>query len=122
MVDAVVREWLRQIMSDEVAIEEVGDKIRTMLACFCADDGLVACRDPDLLQRALDALTALFHRVDLRTNTKKTECMTFLPGKIRTCLTEEGYRARTDAEFREERKGHTVKCNLCDMEMAAGSL
>ena len=109
-------------MSDEVAIEGVGNKIRTMLACSYAADGLVACRDPDLLQRALDALTALFDRVGLRTNTKKTEYMTFLPGKIRTCLTAEGYRARMDAEFREERKGRTVKCDLCDMEMAAGSL
>ena len=27
MVDAVVREWLRQIMSDEAAIERVGNKI-----------------------------------------------------------------------------------------------
>ena len=58
MVDAVVTEWLRQIMSDEVAIEGVGKEIRTMLACFYADDGLVACHDPNLLQRALDALTA----------------------------------------------------------------
>ena len=105
MVDAVVREWLRQIMSDEVAIEGVGDKIRTMLTCFYADDGLVACCDPDLLQRALDVFMALFDRVGLRTNTKKTECMTFLPGKIRTCLTKEGYRACTDAEFWEKTRG-----------------
>ena len=60
--------------------------------------------------------------MDLHTNTKKTECMTFLPGKTRTCLTGEGYRARMDAEFREERKGRKVKCDLCDMEMAARSL
>jgi hypothetical protein len=122
MVDAVVREWLRQIMSDEVAIEGIGDEIRTMLACFYADDGLVACRDPDLLQRALDALTALFDRVGLRTNTKKTECMTFLPGKIRTCLTEEGYRSRMDAEFREVRAGREANCDLCGKTMAAGSM
>ena len=90
MVDAAVREWLRQIMSNEVAIEGVGNEIRTMFACFYADDGLVACRDPDLLQRALDRLTSLFYRPGLCTNTKKTECMTFLSGKIRTCLTVEG--------------------------------
>ena len=105
MVDAVAREWLRQVMSKEAAVEEISNKIRMILACCYADDGLVACRDLNLLQQALDALTALFDRVGLCTNTKKMECMAFLPGKIRTCLTEEGYRARMDAEFREEHAG-----------------
>ena len=37
-----------------------------------------------------NTITGLFSRVGLQTNIKKTETMTFLPGKIRTCLTEEG--------------------------------
>ena len=49
MVDAVVREWLWQIIPDDIAIKGVGDKIRMMLVYFYVGDSLVACRDPNLL-------------------------------------------------------------------------
>ena len=117
----MVRESLKNIMSEKVAIVGVGDNIRTVLACFYVNNGLVACRNPNFLQRALDALMVLFDRVGLGTNTKKMECMTLLPGKIRTCLTEEEYRARTDTEFRKEREGQTANYNLCGLTMTMGS-
>ena len=50
-------------MSEEAAVEGIGNEIRTMLACFYANNGLVVCQNPDLLQRALYALTFLFGRV-----------------------------------------------------------
>ena len=55
------------------------------------DDTLVASRDPTALQRAMDILVALFERVGLRTNTKKTKVYTFVPGKIRTRLSTAAY-------------------------------
>ena len=76
---------------------------------FYADDGLVACCDPDLLQRAFDAFIKLFERCGLKTNVKKTEAVTFVPGRIRVCDTEEGYRVRMDAEYRK--KQGAVGCN-----------
>jgi hypothetical protein len=50
-----------------------------MLTCFSTDDGLVACQDPNLLQRTLDLLTTLLYSVGLHTNIKQTECMIFFP-------------------------------------------
>ena len=93
-----------------------------MLACFYADNGLIVLRDPDFLQRAFDALTDLFDRVGLKTNTTKTETMAFLPGAIRTRLSEDGYRAQMDNHFRNSCKGCRVNCNLCNQELAVGLL
>ena len=79
--------------------------IRTIVAVFYADDGLIAARDPKILQSAFDLLTDLFDRVGLETNTTKTEVMVFLPGRIRTCLSEDAYKSRTDALHRATRGG-----------------
>ena len=96
--------------------------IREIVACIYADDGLIAARDPTTLQDAIDDLVALFERVGLKTNTGKTEAMTFVPGRIRTPLTEEAYQARMSDFHREERKGCRVVCHVCEEEMAVGSL
>ena len=42
MVDAIVREWMRQM--EEMGID-TGD-IRKIVACFYADDSLITARDP----------------------------------------------------------------------------
>ena len=84
MVDAVIREWLRQVRGAEVAADGIGSQIRALLAAFYADDGLVQSRDPAFLQYAFDILVGLFGRVGLRTNTTKTEAMACVPGRICT--------------------------------------
>ena len=123
MVDAVIGEWLRQVVSAESARDGITSAdIRRLLACFCADDGLVLSRDPAVLQRAFDALTGLFDRVGLRTNTKKTEVMIMFPGEIRTCLSADAYRARMDAEFREGWKGGEADCDICGATLKEVSL
>ena len=102
MVDAVIREWLRQVVSAESARDRITNAdIRRLLACFYADDGLVLSGDPEMLQRAFDILTGLFDRVGLRTNTKKTKVMIMLPGKVRTFLSMDAYRAQMDAKLCE---------------------
>ena len=58
------------------------DNVRRLFACFYADDGLLAARDPEHLQLAFDLLTGLFDRVGLKTTAAKTKAMTFLPGRI----------------------------------------
>ena len=91
MVDATVREWITQLKERGVDT----DDIRKLVACFCADNGLVAARDVDTLQKAFDVLTSLFDRVGLRTNTTKTEVMTCVAGRICTPLDQDAYEART---------------------------
>ena len=97
-------------------------EIRTLIAIFYADDGLIASRNPKTLQTAVNLLTGLFDRVGLQTNTTKTEVMVFVPGKIRTFLSESAYRARMDEDFRGEGKGRKVECSECGKELAVGSL
>ena len=109
MVDAIVREWVFQM---EQAGFNAAD-IRVIAAVFYADDGLIAARDPTLLQDAFNLLTALFDRVGLETNDTKTEAMVFLPGRIRTCLSEDAYLSRLDTLHRESRKAGKVECHIC---------
>ena len=91
MVNTIIREWMKQMLSAEAANNGIGEEVRLLLACFYADNSLIALRDPDFLQRAFDTLTDLFDWVGLKTNTTKTETMTFLPGTIRICLLENSY-------------------------------
>ena len=98
MVDAVIREWERLLLLEGYPLGQV----RVLVSIFYADNGLIAARDPEVLQTAIDLLTGLFDRVGLQTNTKKTEAMVFLPGRVRTSLSEAVYRARMDEEFRGE--------------------
>ena len=123
MVDAVVREWLRQVLGEEVASGELGLEIRRLLTCFYVDDGVLASTDPTFLQDAFDRLVDLFERVGLRTNTTKTEAMTFLPGKIRNCLSEQAYAQRME-ELGSSRRptSRRTTCYKCGRELAVGSL
>ena len=63
MVDAVVREWLRIELGEEAARSGIGYELRSLLPAFYADDGLLASRDPVLLQQAMKSLVELFERV-----------------------------------------------------------
>ena len=121
MVDAIVREWMRQVMGHEAAANGVGMEIRKLLACFYVDDGIIASRDPAFLQECIDKLAALFDRVGLVTNTTKTEAMTFLPGSIRGCFTRETYEKRMDGTAVEGTK-RRIPCEKCGVELMEGSM
>ena len=101
----------------------VSKEIRQFLVAFYADDGLVQSRDPARLQASLDTLVSLFKRVGLRTNVSKTKTMVCIPGRIRTCQSQETYTERTEghAEVRK-RKALRVGCNVCREDLAAPSL
>ena len=118
MVDAIVREWVFQM---EAADFDTTD-IRVIAAVFYADDGLIAARDAKRLQQAFDMLIDLFDRVGLATNETKTKVMVFLPGRIRTCLSEDTYLSRLDALHRADRKGGKVECHVCSVQFRKGSL
>jgi hypothetical protein len=90
-VNCVVREWLRQVLGEDVAQDGVGNLVRNQCIAFFVDDGLVAARCPEWLQSSFDILITLFEWIGLWTNAKKTKVMTCLPGKIRVAQTEEEY-------------------------------
>ena len=75
-----------------------------------AKSGLVVTRNPIVLQQAFDALTGLFNRVVLKTNTKKTEAMAFLPSRIYTCLYADTYKAQLDDFYQAGQHGRQVNC------------
>ena len=102
MVDAVICEWEGLLIIRHIPLGE----IRTLVAIFYAEDGLIAARNPKTRQTAVNLMAGLFDRVGLQTNTTKTKVMTFVPGKIRTSL-DTVYRARMDEDFRGEDKGRT---------------
>ena len=122
MVDAVVRQWLKQMIGEEAARGERAVDIRILLVCFYIDDGVLASADPAFLQRALNALVELFDIVGLRTNTKKTEAMAFIPGRIRTCLSERSYAARVEGLTERRASTARVSCEKCGADLAEGSL
>ena len=127
MVDAVVREWLSRALSPEEAREAIL-QVRQLMAAFYADDAVVASRDPDKLQDSFDELTALFDRVGLKTNAKKTEVMVMTPGRIRAKLSPEGYEARMRLDGEDVGLGgrgpvgRRVQCPKCCKTLKAASL
>ena len=101
---------------------QLGLEVRRLLTCFYVDDGILASPDPTFLQDAFNKLVDLFERVGLRTNTTKTEAMTFLPGKIRQSLSEEAYAQRMEGLGTANPRARRVVCNKCGAELAEGSL
>ena len=123
LVDAIVREWMMQLFGD-TALEAIPpDQSRLLLAVFYADDAYLASRDPAQLQRALDIIVGLFRRVGLDTNTKKTQAMVCVPGRIRTRLPTESYnRLRYGFQTAEQWEAREVSCGKCGATLQARSL
>ena len=90
-IDCVVREWLWQVLGEDVAQGGVGNLVRNQCIAFFFNNGLVAARCPEWLQVSFDILITLFERIGLRTNAEKMKVMTCLPGKIQVAQTEEEY-------------------------------
>ena len=47
---------------------------------------MLASRDPEALQQAMDVCVDLFERAGLRASVKKTKIIVCISGKSRTCL------------------------------------
>ena len=123
MVDAVVREWLRTMLWPEAANSGYGTELRRLMAIFYADDALIASRDPELLQVAVDEMVGLFERVGLRTNTSKTKVMTCVPGKIRTRHSDDVYNNSIEGlTTATQRQARSVQCDICQKDMQARAL
>jgi len=124
--DAVVREWLHQLAQggNAVAAQDLEAVIKERLIAFYADDGFLASRDPEWLQQAFNLLIPIFEGVGLKTNTTTTKAMNFVPGHIRTPLSDKSYRKRTlqTGLSHRKRQRRAVECPDCDKQMNEGSL
>ncbi len=100
-----------------------GKLTAAFFAIFYIDDGYLASRDSEFLQRALDILIDLFARVGLKTNVKKTQTMICTPGRIRTQLPMASYaRMREGLTTAEEWDSRKVQHHQCNKMMSATSL
>jgi hypothetical protein len=122
-VDAVVREWLHQVLGDDAMRGGIGDDVAKWLVAFYIDNGLVASRDPVWLQSSFDILVGLFERIRLFTNASNTKVMICILGRIREGYIEEEYtNIRSGAETATDRKRRRVDCQICGDSLQAGSL
>ncbi len=124
LVDAVVREWMRQLEQDgDYGEEQAAELTATFFAIFYVEDAYLASRDAGFLQHALTLLADLFKRVGLQTNTPKTQTMICTPGRIRTQLPSESYRRMIIGRVTaSEWNSRDVECHQCGKEMKASSL
>ena len=109
VVDCVLREWYRQIGTND------------LVSIFFADDGRIAGYDPLLLQAGLDLLLTLFARVGLHPNAEKTKAMISLGGVPNGPMSSAAYKRRYDYSLPtyRVRKASKVACELCNKTMTA---
>jgi hypothetical protein len=119
-VNAVVREWLRQVLGDNAAQKGLGEAACNHTVAFFVDDGLVAAKCPDWLQSSFTILVNLFKCIGLRTNAANTKVMTCLPGKIWVAKTEEEYATQQTGNAATT-KHWCIDCKVCGISLAAES-
>jgi hypothetical protein len=121
-VDAVVREWLHQMLGEEAASNELGDCVAKILVAFYVNDGLIASQDPVWLQESFNVLIGLFEQIGLFTNAAKTKAMVCIPGWIQEGYTEEEYAEyKSQTGIAANKKRHHVNWEICGTSLAAGS-
>ena len=79
VVDAVVRHWVNGLVDEAEEKGETGQEGRHQSEVFNAVNGMVVSSDPAWLQGAFNALVAIFNRVGLLTNVRKTVRMVCHP-------------------------------------------
>jgi hypothetical protein len=83
VVDAIVRSWAAEVLEQEyVAICGGQDEWLKVALIFYAYDGVLTSYDAILAQTSSDYLVHLFFRVGLNANTKKSNSMVCLPGRV----------------------------------------
>ncbi len=79
-VNAVVREWLCQMLDKDIACNGICNQVAKILVALYIDDGLIASCDLFWLQELFDILIGLFEWIGLFTNASKTKVMVCIPG------------------------------------------
>jgi hypothetical protein len=124
LVDAVVREWIRQLrQGGEYKEEELSELMATFFAIFYVNDAYLASWDTGFLQHALNILVDLFKRVGLQMNTSKTQSMICTLRQIWTQLPTESYRRMQQGRVTAGKwNARDLECQQCGKELKASSL
>ena len=124
VVDAIVRHWLALTVDDGSETNGRGVSVRELLVLFYADDGLIASRNPEWLEWALNELSRLFESVGLKTNLEKTKAMNCFPACIAGPISDQAYsrRLRGGGLSHGDRRRRRVECPECGKSMKASSL
>jgi hypothetical protein len=120
-VDAVVREWLQQVLGDDTAQGGLGEAARNQAIVFFVNNRLVMARYPEWLQSSFTIPVNLFERIGLLTNAAKMKVMMCLLGKIRVARTEEEYAAQQTGNATTSKRWR-IDCKVCGISLAAESL
>ncbi len=123
-VDAVVREWIRQLREGgKYKEEELSEFMAMFFAIFYIDNTYLASRDAGFLQHTLDILVDLFERVGLQTNTSKMQTMICTPGRSWTQLPMESYQRMQRGRVTAGKwNARNLECQQCRKELKASSL
>jgi len=124
VVDSVVRHWMTIVVEDGGTSAMTGLAVKELLLPFCADDGMIASRDPAWLQEALTVLVALFRRAGLEIHVKKTKVMICHPGFIKTHFSDARCKRRITGEgpSPQQLKKTAVAFPRCNKKMNKASL
>ena len=117
LVDVVAREWTR-LMRETLDFGDMGEEereamLRELFAIFYMDDGHIASRDPDFLQRVLDMLVEIFRQMGLETNTKKTQAMVCTLWRIWVQLSQDLYQLMREERGRQDRDEWEIRVVVC---------
>jgi hypothetical protein len=116
-VDAVVREWLHQMLGEEAAHDGLGDRVVKILVAFYVNKGLIASRDPVCWRNPstslLDYLNGL---VCSQMQTRQRQWFVFRGGLERT------RQKRSMPNTNHRRRPPTVNVVECTVKFAAPAL
>jgi hypothetical protein len=123
VVNVVVWEWMRLMcpMLDN-AEGNLAKGLVGLFAVFYVDDGYIASRVAEFLQEALDILVKMFKRIGFATNTKKTQAMICMPGKIRVQLPMDSYKRMCEGVAAGEELQRAMVCHVCNKALQTRSL
>jgi hypothetical protein len=121
--NAVVRKWMRLIcVTIDDAEGNLTECIAGLLAVFYVNNGYIASLNAEFLQEALNILIKTFKRVGLTTNTKKTQAMICMPGKIWVQLPMDSYKCMREGVATGEESRRAMVCHVCNKALQARSL
>ncbi len=105
------------------SIEGLHWAVEGFISLFYTDDVLVASIYPEMLQSSINVLTELFEQVRLLTNTKKTQILVCVPGKVRVRLLTSSYHCMKDSfHTAKDWANRRVECSQCRLDLTASSL
>jgi hypothetical protein len=111
---------MREMLDD--AEGGLAKHIEGLFAVFNINNGYIASCNAESLQEALNILIKTFKHVSLPTNTKKTQAMACMPGKIRVQLQLDLYKLMCEGVATGAESRRAGVCHVCNKTLQVRSL